>query len=125
MQFSNYGSGESVNLFVNSSSDISLVNSATYTGITSSSLDIFVYSTSQNYGSKEIKFQFNLTEPRRTPPIGELSPDFKSDYCNDATSRKILQSFNETIGVLCLSRNQDSLLDYHNWEYPLDTSLEF
>jgi hypothetical protein len=68
-----------------------------------------------DYPTKEMKIQFSLTEPRRTPPVGELSSDFKSNYCNDATSRKILQSFNETIGVLCLSRNHDSLLMWSHY----------
>ena len=42
--FSNYAPNESVNLTLNSTSDILLINSTTYNNIVSSSLDVFLYS---------------------------------------------------------------------------------
>ena len=69
----------------------------------------------KNYGVKEISINFSLTANRRKPSVGKLEADFESDYCNDINSRKILSSLNQSIGVLCLSRNKSSLLMWSHY----------
>jgi hypothetical protein len=64
----------------------------------------------ESYGEDNINFRFSVLDPRREPPIGELDVDFESDYCSDIHSRKILKELNQTIGILCLTKNPDSLL---------------
>ena len=68
-----------------------------------------------DFPHKEINIRFDVTGQRRSHPIGELPPDFESDQCNDVTSRDILASLNEAIGILCLSRNHDSLLMWSHY----------
>ncbi len=65
--------------------------------------------------NNNIHIRFDVTEPRREPPVGELDPNYKSDNCNDVTSRDILSSLNKSIGVLCLSKNHDSLLMWSHY----------
>lgn len=69
----------------------------------------------ESFGDKDINFQFSVLDPRRDPPVGELVVDFESDYCNDIHSRKILADLNQTIGILCLTRNPDSLLMWSHY----------
>ena len=64
----------------------------------------------KSYDTKDISIDYSLTAPRRIPIIGELDGDFESEYCNDINSRKILASLNQSIGILCMSRNGSSLL---------------
>jgi hypothetical protein len=83
--FSNYALNESLNLTISFPGDLQIINSTSYHNIVSSSLDVFVYSTSQNYGSKTITFAFsnNVTInydvsliPAASPPIiVEAKPD--------------------------------------------------
>lgn len=68
-----------------------------------------------DFAEKELQISFDITGQRRSPPIGELSPEFKSDQCSDVNSRKIISSLNQSIGVLCLSRNNDSLLMWSHY----------
>jgi hypothetical protein len=63
-----------------------------------------------SFATKNITMRFALTDKRRTTQIGELSSDFESNNCNDLFSRDIVKKFNESIGILCLSKNYDSLL---------------
>lgn len=65
--------------------------------------------------NNNIHIRFDVTGPRREPPVGELDPNYKSDNCNDVTSRDILSSLNKSIGVLCLSKNHDSLLMWSHY----------
>ena len=64
----------------------------------------------KEFQSGEINFRFSVTAPRREPKVGELDRDFESEYCNDLNSRRILKDLNESVGILCLSKNPSSLL---------------
>ena len=59
--------------------------------------------------------EFDVVAPRRAPPIGELATDFKSDRCSDLQSRNIRASLDGLIGVLCLSKTQQSLLMWSHY----------
>ena len=83
-------------------------------------------------GSEEVTIFFSVTAPRREPIVGTLDDDFESDYCSDQTSRRILDSLNRSIGILCLSRNDSSLLmwahyadDYSGAIVQFDETHEF
>ena len=69
----------------------------------------------EEFGTREVKFRFSVTAPRREPSVGALGDDFASDYCNDLNSRKILASLNQEIGILCLSKNGSSLLMWSHY----------
>ena len=60
--------------------------------------------------SGETNLQFSVTAARRDPIVGALPDDFESDYLNDQNSRRILDSLNQAIGILSLSKNRSSLL---------------
>ena len=64
---------------------------------------------------KTINISFDLAAQRRSPPVGELPEGFESDDCNDVTSRDLLSILNYKIGVLCLSKNPDSLLMWSHY----------
>lgn len=64
---------------------------------------------------KELQISFDITGQRRSPPVGELNPDFKSDQCSDVNSRNIISSLNQSIGILCLSQNNNSLLMWSHY----------
>lgn len=69
----------------------------------------------ENFDKKEINIRFDVIAPRRNPPIGDLKLDYESDCCSDITSRKILKSLNQSIGILCLSKNHESLLMWSHY----------
>ena len=69
----------------------------------------------ESFGYKDISFKFSVLAPKREPAVGELEVDFESNHCNDIHSRKILSELNTTIGILCLSRNPDSLLMWSHY----------
>ena len=71
----------------------------------------------EKYGTQDfdINIQFSSTAPRREPRIGDLDVDFESDYCSDRNSRRILAKLNQAIGILCLSRNDSSLLMWSHY----------
>ena len=69
----------------------------------------------EGFGSKEIDIRFSVTAPRREPIVGALDDDFASDYCSDQNSRRILDSLNQSIGILCLSKNGSSLLMWSHY----------
>ena len=71
----------------------------------------------EKYGPHDfdINIQFSSTAPRREPRIGDLDVDFESDYCSDRNSRRILAQLNQVIGILCLSRNDSSLLMWSHY----------
>ena len=69
----------------------------------------------EEFGTKEVHFQFSITAPRREPIIGKLDDDFASDYCSDQNSRSILASLNLAIGILCLSKNDSSKLMWSHY----------
>lgn len=64
---------------------------------------------------KDVSLLFDLLSPRRNPPIGELPSTHQSEYCNDNTTRLIREKLDQTVGILCLSRNRDSLLMWSHY----------
>ena len=69
----------------------------------------------ESFPEKNISIDFHVLAPRRNPSVGELDVDFESDHCNDINSRKILASLNKSVGVLCLSKNESSLLMWSHY----------
>jgi len=69
----------------------------------------------KSFSNEELKISFDVMSQRRLPSVGELNSDFISNECNDITSRKIRDSLNESIGILCLSTNKDSLLMWSHY----------
>jgi hypothetical protein len=69
----------------------------------------------EGFKEKDISINFDVLAPRRTPSVGELDIDFESDHCNDINSRKILASLNKSVGILCLSKNESSLLMWSHY----------
>ena len=69
----------------------------------------------EEFGKQEVAFRFSLTAARREPLVGALDDDFTSDYCSDENSRRILDTLNQTIGILCLSRNGSSQLMWSHY----------
>lgn len=69
----------------------------------------------EGFGDKEVAFQFDALAPRRNPAVGVLPDDFKSDQLSDRNSRRILTSLNSAIGILCLSKNDSSLLMWSHY----------
>jgi hypothetical protein len=65
--------------------------------------------------NKDISISFDLQAPRRKPPVGELPDDFRSEFCSDLNSRKIVQELNNSIGILCLSQTYNSLLMWSHY----------
>jgi hypothetical protein len=64
---------------------------------------------------RQLSFSFDVLAQRRHPPPGAL--DAVPDGCqaSDAMSRDIVQQFNGLIGILCLSRVNDSLLMWSHY----------
>ena len=69
----------------------------------------------EEFGSQEISFRFSVTEQRRELEAGTLDDDFESDHLSDQNSRRILDSLNRAIGILCLSKNGSSLLMWSHY----------
>jgi len=59
---------------------------------------------------RQLSFSFAVRAQRRRPPPGELHEVPDGCQASDAMSRDIVQQFNTLIGILCLSRVNDSLL---------------
>ena len=69
----------------------------------------------EGFGCEDVEISFSVTASRREPIFGALDDDFESDYCNDQNSRRILGSLNRSIGILCLSKNDSSLLMWSHY----------
>ena len=69
----------------------------------------------EGFGCEDVEISFSVTAPRREPILGALDDDFESDYCSDRNSRRILGSLNRSIGILCLSKNDSSLLMWSHY----------
>ena len=69
----------------------------------------------EGFASDEISIEFSVAALRRDPPVGVLDDDFSSDFCSDRNSRRILESLNATTGILCLSKNNSSLLMWSHY----------
>lgn len=55
-------------------------------------------------------FSFDVLHPRRDISKYLVDRDFSHDNCNDSFSRKVVKQLNEAIGILCLSKNEESHL---------------
>jgi hypothetical protein len=64
---------------------------------------------------RPINISFNIIAKRRDPPVGEVND--VPDHCraSDPTSRDIVQQLNSLIGILSLSRTNDSLLMWSHY----------
>jgi hypothetical protein len=69
----------------------------------------------EDFEPKDISISFDVLAPRRQPSVGELAIDFESEHCNDINSRNILRSLNQSVGILCLSKNESSLLMWSHY----------
>ena len=69
----------------------------------------------KEFARRELNIRFSLMAPRRERSVGALDDDFASDYCSDQNSRRILDSLNQSIGILCLSRNSSSLVMWSHY----------
>jgi hypothetical protein len=58
----------------------------------------------------QLSFSFNVRAQRRQPPPGALNEVSDGCHSSDEISRDVVQQFNSRIGILCLSRINDSLL---------------
>lgn len=59
---------------------------------------------------QQISISFDPMAQRRSPPLGEIRRCCEGYNCCDIISRNILKELNRSIGILCLSKNSDSLL---------------
>ncbi len=64
---------------------------------------------------RQIKVSFDVLAPRRNPPVGEVD-HIRDGYCSsDATSRDIVRQLTAAIGILCLSRTNESLVMWSHY----------
>jgi hypothetical protein len=64
---------------------------------------------------RRLSFSFDVRAPRRQPPPGVLNRVPDGCQASDAMSRDIVQQLNGLIGILCLSRVNDSLLMWSHY----------
>jgi hypothetical protein len=64
---------------------------------------------------RQLSCSFDVLAPRRYPPPGALDAVPDGCHASDAMSRDIVQQFNGLIGILCLSRVNDSLLMWSHY----------
>lgn len=62
-----------------------------------------------------LNIAFDLQASRRIEPVGKLQNDFRSEFCSDVNSRRILNELNKSIGILCLSQKYNSLLMWSHY----------
>ncbi len=55
-------------------------------------------------------FQFDILSPRESLGSNMLPDDFESDFCHDMGIREIREELDKSIGILCLSKRNDSHL---------------
>ncbi|CAH6846320.1 conserved hypothetical protein [Vibrio chagasii] len=60
-------------------------------------------------------FSLDVTAPKREGTPARLTDDFESKNCNDIVARDVLNAVNDLIGILCLSRNPNSLLMWSHY----------
>ncbi len=60
-------------------------------------------------------FSLDVTAPPREGSPARLADDFESKKCNDIAARDVLNAVNDLIGILCLSRNSNSLLMWSHY----------
>ena len=71
-----------------------------------------IYYTEEGYTNINIGIDV-LSRPRET--CVRLPNNFKDDYCNDITSRRLIKEISKSVGVLCLSKNSNSLLMWSHY----------
>ncbi len=64
---------------------------------------------------RQLSFLFDVRAQRRQPPPGALNEVPHGCQASDAMSRHIVQQFNSLIGILCLSRVNNSLLMWSHY----------
>lgn len=64
---------------------------------------------------QDLDMCFDLMSPARVPPVGELPCDFQSPICNDDTARTIRSDLDNSIGILCLTKNPISILMWSHY----------
>jgi hypothetical protein len=64
---------------------------------------------------RQLSFSFDVRAQRRRPPPGALSEVPDGCQASDDMSRDIVQQLNSLIGILCLSRVNDSLLMWSHY----------
>lgn len=69
----------------------------------------------EDLGKVELDMRFDLMSPARVPPVGELPYDFKAPSCNDDASRSIRRDLDNSIGILCLTKNPTSILMWSHY----------
>ena len=65
--------------------------------------------------ARQLSFSFDVRAQRRQPPPGALAGVPDGCQASDAMSRDIVQQLNGLIGILCLSRINDSLLMWSHY----------
>jgi hypothetical protein len=59
LSFANYAQNESLNVTINASNELTILNSTSYSNLTLATLDVYVASISSNYGARNILFTFS------------------------------------------------------------------
>ncbi len=79
-----------------------------------------------NESEKQITISFDISAKRRPPPVVEVDVNSGDFNCCDIISRNIVRDLNDSIGILCLSKNSDSLLMWaHYAEQYAGAIIEF
>jgi hypothetical protein len=68
-----------------------------------------------NAPEKAIALSFDIMAKRRLPLVGEVDDNTKTFNCSDIVSRYTVTELNYSIGIFCLSRNEDSLLMWSHY----------
>jgi hypothetical protein len=68
-----------------------------------------------NGSARDLNISFDVKAKRRYPPIGELEDVTDQLSSSDATSRDIVKKLNDAIGMLCLSKTNNSLLMWSHY----------
>jgi hypothetical protein len=58
----------------------------------------------------ELNIGFDIKQKRRKKLKYKLNDDIKGEYCHDYISRVLIEQLNSSMGILCLTKNSDSLL---------------
>lgn len=68
-------------------------------------------------GEPERRFplRLNILAPRRSPPAGDVDEVPTGHQASDATARTLVEELNAVIGILCLSKNENSLLMWSHY----------
>lgn len=67
----------------------------------------------ENIENKQIGLDI-ASQPRESN-VARLPDDFENEQCNDIPSRCLIKSISESVGILCLSKNPNSLLMWSHY----------